>query len=96
MFEMRLICIETIACLFPMFSLMVDRRRARVVLSLNCYVIVLVHTETLNRRFQIHPFSMCENAVYVWTEYVTVQIFVRFQIYPDMCGMGLIYTLLER
>ena len=49
-----------------MFSLMVDRRRARIVLVLNCYVIV--YTETLCRRFEIYPFSMCENAVHVWTE----------------------------
>ena len=36
----RLISIETRACLFAMFSLMVDRPRARVGLGLNCYVIV--------------------------------------------------------
>ena len=38
--EMRLISTETRACLFAMFSLMVDRPRARVGLGLNCYVIV--------------------------------------------------------
>ena len=40
-------------------------------------------------RFQIYPFSVRENAVYEWTEPVTVWIFIRFQIYPDTCGRGL-------
>ena len=35
----RLISFETRACLLAMFSLMVDRPRARVGLGLNCYVI---------------------------------------------------------
>ena len=33
---------------------------------------------------------MCENAVYVWTEPVTVYIFIRF---TDTCGRGLIRPL---
>ena len=40
-------------------------------------------------RFQIYPFSVRKNAVYEWTEPVTVWIFIRFQIYPDTCGRGL-------
>ena len=68
---MRLISTETWACLFAMFSLMVDRPRARVGPGLNCYVIVFKFIHS-GERFQIYPFSVCENAVYVWTEPVTV------------------------
>ena len=38
------------------------------------------------KRFQIYTFSVGENAGYVWTKPLSVEIFLRFQIYPDTCG----------
>ena len=40
-------------------------------------------------RFQIYPFSVGENAGYVWTRPMSVEIFLRCKIYPDTCGGGL-------
>ena len=57
-----------------------------------------VHTITTKQRFQIlhseerfhiYSFSVDENAGYVWTKPVSLEIFLRFQIYPDTCGRDL-------
>ncbi len=82
MLEIRPISIETITCLFVMFSLWSaesmrcprfellrhrfqmypDKASTRIHLA---GAFKFIHS---GERFQIYPFSMGENAVYVWTE----------------------------